>query len=67
MITAAEMIVIGFFNTPRTTGSIAAIFIPLLSEELRALLNKFRNIVIISRLPGAMVVFWRQILLIFEA
>ena len=25
------MIVIGFFNTPRTTGSIAAIFIPLLS------------------------------------
>jgi hypothetical protein len=67
MITAAEMIVIGFFNTPRTTGSIAPIFILPLSALCRALLNKFRNIVIISRLLGAMVVFWRQILLIFEA
>lgn len=40
------MITIGFFNTPRTTGSIAAIFIPLLSAEKAPLLNKFRNIVI---------------------
>ena len=29
------MITIGFFNTPRTTGSIAAIFIPLLSADCR--------------------------------
>ena len=34
-MTAALMMTIGFFNTPKMTGTIAAIFIPLLSEDCR--------------------------------
>ena len=34
-MTAALMMTIGFFNTPKMTGAIAAIFIPLLSADCR--------------------------------
>lgn len=50
MITAAVMMTIGFFNTPSTTGKIAAIFIISLSAEIARLLNKFFNIAIIYAL-----------------
>ncbi|MBQ4015173.1 MAG: hypothetical protein II610_08005 [Treponema sp.] len=58
MIATDEIITIGFFSTPRTTGIMAPIFIFPLSALWRALLNKFRNIAIITwlkKMKGARV------------